>query len=287
MSIGSGIFLGALLFTIVYLYKITRDRWNWRKVARRSLIALVSALALVALGVISVVVYERIPDTPQKQTGYADLRLGMTMAEVKYAKGYPTGVLENPGKETGDLLKPNAAMSDPPPFDPSKPFIREPAPPTGYRVVLPTKALKNAQRVEDYRSWEYEQADHRIDVDFDAATGMLREIACFSRHTMNCPPLLGIQDGTSEDILVQKLGKPSNQKIDGVTKKINYSDLGVWFNLEQRKVYMIGVVSTAPPCKDGSQTCNPWERDWDNTKLPPGTAVTKGGDVVQPSSPKP
>jgi hypothetical protein len=105
---------------------------------------------------------------------------------------------------------------------------------------------------------------------------------------MNCPPLLGIQDGTSEDTLVEKLGNPSDQKIDGITKKIGYSDLGAWFYLEKRKVYMIGVVSnTAPPCKDGTQTCNRWERDWGNTKLQPGATVTKGGDVVQPPSPKP
>jgi hypothetical protein len=73
---------------------------------------------------------------------------------------------------------------------------------------------------------------------------MLREITCFSRNTMNCLPLLGIQDGTSEDTLVEKLGNPNNQKIDGVTKKMDYSNLGAWFYLEKRKVYMMGVVST-------------------------------------------
>jgi hypothetical protein len=31
----------------------------------------------------------------------------------------------------------------------------------------------------------------------------------------------------------------------------------------------------APPCKDGSQSCQPWERDWGHTNLQPGTTVTK------------
>jgi hypothetical protein len=93
-------------------------------------VATASVLAVFALGLAGVLVYEKIGDKPRKQTAYADLRLGMTMAEVKYVKGYPTDVLENPGKENGDI----------------------PKPPTRYRIVLPTKALKSEQHVEDYRS---------------------------------------------------------------------------------------------------------------------------------------
>jgi hypothetical protein len=154
MSIGSGVFFGALVLAITYLYKITRDRWNWWKIVQRTLIALTSALVVGALGVAVVVVYERIQDIPRKQTGYADLRLAMTMADVKYAKGYPTDVLENPGKENVDTSKLPTG------------YWR---PPTGARLVIPTKSLNNNQRVEDYRSWQYEQTDqgYRIDVYFD------------------------------------------------------------------------------------------------------------------------
>jgi putative copper export protein len=35
MSIGTGIFLGALSIAIVLLYAVTKDRWDWRKIARR------------------------------------------------------------------------------------------------------------------------------------------------------------------------------------------------------------------------------------------------------------
>jgi hypothetical protein len=65
---------------------------------------------------------------------------------------------------------------------------------------------------------------------------------------MNCPPLFGIQDGTGEDTLVEKLGNPSNAKIDGVAKKMEYRNLGAWFYLAKKKVYMMGVVGDiAPP----------------------------------------
>jgi hypothetical protein len=39
--------------------------------------------------------------------------------------------------------------------------------------------------------------------------------------------------------------------------------------------------SVAPPCKDGSQTCNPWERDWSNSEIEPGSTMTREG-IVQP-----
>jgi hypothetical protein len=36
----------------------------------------------------------------------------------------------------------------------------------------------------------------------------------------------------------------------------------------------------APPCKNGSQACDPWERDWNKTELKPGTTVTKEGNLT-------
>jgi hypothetical protein len=43
----------------------------------------------------------------------------------------------------------------------------------------------------------------------------------------------------------------------------------------------------APPCKDASQTCKPWERDWSTTQLQPGSAVTDEGTVIPPTPTKP
>jgi hypothetical protein len=38
----------------------------------------------------------------------------------------------------------------------------------------------------------------------------------------------------------------------------------------------------APPCKNGAATCMPWERDWSNTTLPPGSVVTGQGVIYGP-----
>jgi hypothetical protein len=45
--------------------------------------------------------------------------------------------------------------------------------------------------------------------------------------------------------------------------------------------------AVAPPCKNGAQTCSPWERDWSNTALDPGSTVTNSGVVVVPKDTKP
>ena len=45
-------------------------------------------------------------------------------------------------------------------------------------------------------------------------------------------------------------------------------------------------VSLAPPCKNGAQTCEPWERDWGTGAPPKGAVVTKHGTIFQsPSRP--
>jgi hypothetical protein len=82
------------MFALLYLYKITRDRWNWRRAAWRTLLALGAVIAVAALGAVGVFIFEEIGNAPHQQTGYADLRLGMTMAEVKYVKGFPPSVVD-------------------------------------------------------------------------------------------------------------------------------------------------------------------------------------------------
>jgi hypothetical protein len=42
--------------------------------------------------------------------------------------------------------------------------------------------------------------------------------------------------------------------------------------------------STAPPCKNGASACQPWERNWSNLDLQPGTIVTVKGDISPPHS---
>ena len=38
----------------------------------------------------------------------------------------------------------------------------------------------------------------------------------------------------------------------------------------------------APPCKNGAGNCEPWERDWGNRHLEPGSVITTEGKVIPP-----
>ena len=224
MSIGLGLFLAALTFAFLYLYQVTQDRWNWRRAALRSLAAIALFVSVLALGAFGIFVYGKLRELPQKQTAYADLRLGMPMGEVKYVKGYPQSVIEN--SENVDGQNKTERWREAP-------------------EVYSTKTFKNDQHVEDYKTWSYELVDRgtRIDVVFDATTKTLNQIECFSQGVANCPPLLGMQDGTSESAILEKLSKPSYEKIDGVAKEITYENLGVFFCLSKTRVYMLGVRS--------------------------------------------
>jgi len=260
MSVGLAIFLATLMFALLYLYQITRDRWNWRRFLRRSSMAVTALLVLSSLGLVATLGYQKIAGRPEKQTGYADLRLGMTMAEVQYAKGYPPYVLEEPKDQKDAEL--------------------------GW-LQTATKDFTDQQHVEDYTSWSYASDANgtRLDIEFAPTTRALNQIACYSQGVMNCPKLLEISDGMSETDTVDRLGKPTQADFNGVTKRIIYKHLGVWFYLVKMKVYMLAVkdfgsITKSPPCKNGSQTCKPWERDWSKAELEPGSTVTDSGDVT-------
>jgi len=199
------------------------------------------------------------------QTEYAGLRLADTMAEVKYAEGYPPFVVQNPENAKAD----------------GNPF--------SFFEVIETKTLSGDQKLEDCRSWEYpdDQSKVRIDVEFDAPTKTLNSIFCYSEGSNACPAILGISVGTDEAAILADLGKPSEERIDGITKIMKYNSLNAWFYLTKKKVYMLGLksdrpVDKAPPCKSGSLSCEPWERDWSKLAISPGAIVTNSGELVKP-----
>jgi len=138
--------------------------------------------------------------------------------------------------------------------------------PEGFRRFLDTSKLREGQHIdiEDYSEWAFDQANQnfRIDVNFDVTTKTVNKIACYSKKVMSCPPLIGIDDGMSEETIIERLGKPSQQYLDGVAKKIEYKDLGVWFYLTKKTIYMMGVKdfgspSPTPPAKGMGDKSSP------------------------------
>ena len=101
MSLGDALVLASVIFAPIYLYKITRDRWNWKRGVRRFLQGF---FLLIAAGFLLWWSIDKINNIPSRQIEYADLRLGMTMAEARYSKVYLMTFTKKKQRVSGRIL---------------------------------------------------------------------------------------------------------------------------------------------------------------------------------------
>ena len=79
-------------------------------------------------------------------------------------------------------------------------------------------------------------------------------IACYSEDkSYRCPAIGDVKDGTSEAEMLRKLGNPIKSSIKGVTKSVDYDDIGVALKLEKETVYYLLVGKTPMLCKSLSK----------------------------------
>ena len=216
MTIGTAIFLSAAMFALVALFALTRDRLNWRRIAKAGLFL----IAFVGLCTAAWTAYLQWPERLRPVTEYFGARLGMPMKEITYIKGYPTNVYEaEPAPATLNL------------------------PSGSWERVVPVKEIPEGKTIRDYMEWSWEEPHYRLDITFNKEDGGVMGIQCYSKDQSDfesCEPLLGILVGSTEQGLKEKLGTPSHETIDGVTKRIQYDSLNAVFWLVQQKVYMMG-----------------------------------------------
>lgn len=215
MSIGTAIFLTGLLACVVGLYAATKDRWGWRRIVRRTSIAIGAIVGLVILASAGIWSWENIEWPIGRQTAYSRIKLGATPDEVNYIKGQPD-VVYGP-LEAGDF--------------PGKPIIE-------------VSKIQKGKTFRDYSDWVWREDKSRIDVSFDSNRAGVIAVGCFSSDRLSrCPDIGGITDGSREDQVIKRFGKPESEQISGVTKTLNYEKVGVWFFLEREVVYMLGIHS--------------------------------------------
>jgi multisubunit Na+/H+ antiporter MnhB subunit len=77
VSIGLGIFLSSVVFALVIFYAITKNRWRWERIVRRSALALVALIVLTGVVIGGLYFWKQLPPTISPQTEYAGIRLGM------------------------------------------------------------------------------------------------------------------------------------------------------------------------------------------------------------------
>jgi hypothetical protein len=95
MTLGTGIFLSSLLISPVFLFWITKDRWNWKKIVVWFTLASIGLCLFIAAGLwINNKFKSRIlPPKPQSQLGL--LKLSHTKSDVKFLMGAPDTIKED------------------------------------------------------------------------------------------------------------------------------------------------------------------------------------------------
>ena len=215
MSLGTGIFLSTLVLAAVVLYGITKDRWNWRRIVKRTALVFLGLVVIGAAVVGGFQFWDQLPTKITRQAEYAGLRVGMTQDEVMYIKGYPPFVL---AEEVNDPQW------------------------KGFYLVVETKNLEKGKRVIDYQNWSYKEYEHNINVTFNEAKTAVVAIQCNSIDKLyRCPAIGGVRDGDTEKEALRKFGNPSNSQIQGVAKTLTYRDLGIKLTLTKEQIYIMEI----------------------------------------------
>jgi hypothetical protein len=87
MSLGDGIFWGAMVVAAVALYLGTKDRWRWKRIVLWTVGGLLGLAAVAGAGVYGYTMWE---ERPQVITEYWGIKLGTTPSDVLFLKGQPT-----------------------------------------------------------------------------------------------------------------------------------------------------------------------------------------------------
>ena len=89
MTLGAGIFLSTLMVSMVIMYVVTRDRWNWKKIFIRTSIALLCVGVLLAVAIWAYDAYQEHQNRAVVQTEFYGIELSDTQSDIKFIKGAP------------------------------------------------------------------------------------------------------------------------------------------------------------------------------------------------------
>ena len=161
---------------------------------------------------------------PQKITSFESISLGASMAEVAYALGEPSYVLENKDIKWDDGTVSKGA----------------------WMQVNKQEVKKHKDGYKGYFRWDYQSSNRKVDVHFDKGTKVVTSIGCYvnSKAATHGPcQVNGISVGSSEGEVTERLGQPTRSTIDANSnvKTLEYDNWNMKVLLEKRAVYYIVV----------------------------------------------
>jgi len=168
--------------------------------------------------------YDYIKNIPRAVTTFEDVKLGETKDQVFYALGSPTEVLYGP-------KDPNSTNI----FDRFSP------------IATKEQIDKTPLGEKGFNHWQYTRKDlPRLDIKYNNE-GKVELIGCYVSPKewvyVNSCLVNGIQSLDSEDRILDKLGKPDSEAINGVTKTMEYKKYNMQIFLEKKYAYYIVVTN--------------------------------------------
>jgi hypothetical protein len=219
MSVGLGIFLSTLVMALLFLYAITRDRWNWERGVRLLFLGSVAIASLAGIGIASVYVWTLGSNIWKRsfsivQTEYWGLRLGMSMEEVKHVKGIPDIIYE-PTPILGKLL---------------------------FSKTTRRGKTRGTRILGDGGIGRQEASGLTLSFDEERS---LRSVLCYWSEfddPLQCPAIEGIKIRDSRDQIIWTLGEPNRSGPSMNSEWLAYSIGAVfWLREPEKTVYMMEI----------------------------------------------
>lgn len=88
MSTGEGIFYGFVFLGLIGLYAVTRDRWNWKRLAKWTVVVVV--VPIVGMG-LWMAASNYLDTRPQVEQALWGIKPGISVDELVFLKGKPSG----------------------------------------------------------------------------------------------------------------------------------------------------------------------------------------------------
>lgn len=168
--------------------------------------------------------YSYIKNLPKPVTTFEGAALGESKDQVFYALGAPSEVFYGPK----DLNSTNI-------FDRVSPMATK------------EQVDKTPLREKGFNHWEYLRKDKpRLEIKFNKE-GKVDFIGCYVSPKdwayINSCLVNGVQSLDTEERIIEKLGKPDNETIDGITKTMDFKKYNMKIFLTEKYAYYIVVTS--------------------------------------------
>jgi hypothetical protein len=118
----------------------------------------------------------------------------------------------------------------------------------GSLQVATEEEIRNAKEGhKSFNFWSYDRRETRLDIDFDDSAKVI-SIGCYYDNESGVPPTdrclinnVGIFDQEGE--VVEKLGVPDRETLNGITKTVAYERLNLELFFTKRRLYQIKVTN--------------------------------------------